>query len=64
MTLILSIEKGEFVAIVGSSEGKSTLLHILGGVDCPTDGSVFIEDEDIYRLNDDKLAILEDVKLD
>lgn len=54
----LSIEKGEFVAIVGSSgSGKSTLLHILGGVDRPTEGSVFIEDEDIYRLNDDKLAI-------
>ncbi len=54
----LSIKKGEFVAIVGSSgSGKSTLLHILGGVDRPTSGSVFIEDEDIYRLNDDKLAI-------
>lgn len=54
----LSIEKGEFVAIVGSSgSGKSTLLHMLGGVDRPTSGKVFIEGQDIYRLNDDKLAI-------
>lgn len=54
----LSVEKGEFIAIVGSSgSGKSTLLHLLGGVDRPTDGKVFIENEDIYSLNDDKLAI-------
>lgn len=54
----LSIDKGEFVAIVGSSgSGKSTLLHMLGGVDRPTGGKVFIENEDIYLLNDDKLAI-------
>lgn len=54
----LSVEKGEFVAIVGSSgSGKSTLLHLLGGVDRPTSGRVLIEDEDIYQLNDDKLAI-------
>lgn len=53
-----SVEKGEFVAIVGSSgSGKSTLMHMLGGVDRPTGGKVFIEGEDIYQLNDDKLAI-------
>lgn len=53
-----SIEKGEFVAIIGASgSGKSTLLHLLGGVDRPTSGKVFIEDQDIYSLNDDKLAI-------
>lgn len=53
-----SVEKGEFIAIVGSSgSGKSTLLHLLGGVDRPTEGSVQIEGEDIYKLNDDKLAI-------
>lgn len=53
-----SIEKGEFVAIVGSSgSGKSTLLHLLGGVDRPTSGKVYIEGKDIYSLNDDSLAI-------
>lgn len=53
-----SVEKGEFVAIVGSSgSGKSTLMHMLGGVDRPTSGKVFIENEDIYQLSDDKLAI-------
>ena len=53
-----SIEKGEFVAIVGASgSGKSTLLHLLGGVDRPTSGKVFIEGKEIYKLNDDGLAI-------
>lgn len=54
----ISVVQGEFVAIVGSSgSGKSTLMHMLGGVDRPTSGRVLIEDEDIYRMNDDKLAI-------
>ncbi len=54
----ISVAQGEFVAIVGSSgSGKSTLLHLLGGVDRPTSGRVLIEDKDIYKLNDDKLAI-------
>ena len=53
-----SVEKGEFVAIVGASgSGKSTLLHLLGGVDRPNSGKVFIEGKDIYKLNDDELAI-------
>ena len=53
-----SVEKGEFVAIVGpSGSGKSTLLHILGGVDIPTAGKVFIDGVDIYGLNETKLAI-------
>ncbi len=52
------VEKGEFVAIVGASgSGKSTLLHILGGVDRPTSGKVYVENEDIYKLNETNLAI-------
>ncbi len=52
------VNKGEFVAIVGASgSGKSTLLHLIGGLDKPTSGSVYIEGNDIYKLNDDKLAI-------
>ena len=53
-----SIEKGEFVSIIGpSGSGKSTLLHILGGVDKPTEGKVIIDGTDIHSLNEDKLAI-------
>ncbi|CCY28980.1 MAG: ABC transporter ATP-binding protein [Candidatus Faecisoma sp.] len=53
-----SVEKGEFVAIVGSSgSGKSTLLHILGGVDRPTSGKVYVDGEDVYKLNETNLAI-------
>ncbi len=53
-----SVQKGEFVAIIGASgSGKSTLLHLIGGVDRPTSGKVFIDGKDIYTLNDDNLAI-------
>ena len=54
----LTIEKGEFIAIIGSSgSGKSTLLHILGGVDVPTSGKVYLENQDVYAQNNEKLAI-------
>lgn len=53
-----TVNKGEFVAIVGASgSGKSTLLHLIGGVDRPTSGKVFIDGKDIYKFNDDELAI-------
>lgn len=53
-----SVQKGEFVAIIGpSGSGKSTLLHMLGGVDRPSGGKVFVEDTDMYALNETQLAI-------
>jgi len=53
-----SIQKGEFVAIIGpSGSGKSTLLHMLGGVDRPDGGSVYVQDTDMYALNETQLAI-------
>jgi len=53
-----TVQKGEFVAIIGpSGSGKSTLLHMLGGVDRPTGGKVYVEDTDIYALNETQLAI-------
>ena len=54
----LTIEKGEFTAIVGSSgSGKSTLLHIIGGVDVPTSGNVYLDGQDVYAQSNEKLAI-------
>lgn len=53
-----SVEKGEFIAVVGASgSGKSTLLHILGGVDQPTSGKVYVDGQDVYAQNEEQLAI-------
>lgn len=53
-----SVQDGEFLSIVGASgSGKSTLLHILGGVDRPTSGKVYLRGEDIFRRNDQQLAV-------
>lgn len=52
------VEKGEFLAIIGpSGSGKSTLLHILGGVDRPTSGKVYMDGQDVYAQNEEKLAV-------
>lgn len=54
----LTIEKGEFTAIIGSSgSGKSTLLHAIAGVDVPTSGKVYLDGQDVYAQNHEKLAI-------
>lgn len=54
----LSVEQGEFVAIVGTSgSGKSTLLHMLGGLDRPTSGKVYVDNKDIFSLKDEELTI-------
>jgi putative ABC transport system ATP-binding protein len=53
-----SVEKGEFLCIIGASgSGKSTLMHLIGGVDRPTSGSVYIDGEDIFKMSDDTLAV-------
>lgn len=54
----LSIERGEFVAVVGTSgSGKSTLLHMLGGLDRPTSGTVTVDGKDIFSLKEEALTI-------
>ena len=54
----LTVEKGEFVAVVGTSgSGKSTLMHMLGGLDRPTSGSVTVDGKDIFSLKDEALTI-------
>ena len=54
----LAVERGEFVSIVGTSgSGKSTMLHMMGGLDRPTGGKVYVEDKDIFALKDDELTI-------
>ena len=53
----LEIDSHKFTAIVGASgSGKSTLLHCMAGLDKPTSGKVYIDDLDLYTLNDEKLS--------
>lgn len=53
-----SVPKGEFVAIVGESgSGKSTLLNMVGALDNPTSGKVFIDGKDIFAMKDSSLTI-------
>ena len=54
----LTVNKGEFLSIVGTSgSGKSTLLHMLGGLDRPSSGKVIIDGKDIFSLKDEELTI-------
>ena len=54
----LTIDKGEIVSIIGASgSGKSTMLHIMGGVDTPSKGNVIIDGKDITKLNDEELSV-------
>ena len=54
----LTIEKGDFTAIIGTSgSGKSTLLHAIAGVDIPTSGKIWLDGQDVYDQNSEKLAI-------
>lgn len=55
----INIEKGEFVCIAGpSGSGKTTILNLIGCIDHPTEGSVFIDNEEVKLLNDNKLTEL------
>ncbi|MDO9540686.1 MAG: ABC transporter ATP-binding protein [Methanocalculus sp.] len=55
----LSIKKGEFIAVMGpSGSGKSTLLNMMGCLDTPTTGTVFIGDRNIGEMSDDELTML------
>ena len=58
-TVNLTVEEGEFIAILGASgSGKSTLLHMIGCVDEPTIGHVYLNGQDIYALNDNNQSKL------
>lgn len=54
----LEVEKGEFVAIVGTSgSGKSTMLHMIGGLDNPTSGQVIVDGQELSHMSDEELTI-------
>jgi putative ABC transport system ATP-binding protein len=60
----LTVEKGEFLAIAGpSGSGKTTALNIIGAIDKPTSGNVFIDDKEVSRLSEDALADIRAIKI-
>lgn len=62
--LDLQIADGEFLAIVGASgSGKSTLLGLIAGLDAPSSGEIFVDGEDITKMNEDQLAVLRSAKI-
>jgi len=55
----LSIKKGEFLSVMGpSGSGKSTLLNLIGGLDQPTSGQIFIDDRPLHGISDDELTLI------
>src|SRR5512142_2393629 len=55
----LSIKKGEFLSVMGASgSGKSTLLNLIGGLDQPTSGQIFIDDRPLHGISDDELTLI------
>lgn len=60
----ISIKEGEMIAIVGKSgSGKTTLLNMLGGIDRPNSGSVFLDSVDMYATSDEELAAIRRQKI-
>ncbi|KAI4451421.1 Vitamin B12 import ATP-binding protein BtuD [Eubacterium plexicaudatum ASF492] len=56
----LEVEKGELAAIVGTSgSGKSTMLHIIGGLDNPTSGRVIVDGQELSHMTDEELTIFD-----
>jgi len=59
-----TINKGEFVAIIGpSGSGKSTLMNLLGALDVPTSGKYYLDNKDVFSLSDDELAKIRSEKI-
>src|SRR5213596_1332233 len=58
-TVSMEVAAGEFVAVMGpSGSGKSTLMHLLAGLDRPTEGAVYIEGGDVTKMKDKELTVL------
>ena len=60
----LTIDRGEYVAIIGhSGSGKSTLMNMLGCLDVPTSGSYYLNGQDVSRMTDDELSDIRNVEI-